>query len=253
MNYCNKLRDFFDMDITEKISSNFLNLSMKLSDIDPVEIQARYSKQISGKLLEMLSRIEDYQKKFENEHFAVTIHHTLYVTKNPKLASAKIAIAKDADEVAFILRESKDRQAECPHTASKCIEIINKWIKRDRLKFINSKATDCNKRDIFNKACFNTFVNFYDMKNNPKHCYKYDRTSSPSYSYSDIALRFIYDEIKKNPSEIVFYKQLKINLCNRSRHFVRFVKKLLLSMRLNVFQGENFLCEVYQPRRCNKP
>ena len=61
------------MDITERIGSNFLNLSMKLSDIDPKEIQARYPKAISEKLLDTLSRIESSQKEIENENFSIFI------------------------------------------------------------------------------------------------------------------------------------------------------------------------------------
>ena len=210
-NYSNKLIEFFNMDITERISSNFLNLSMKLSDIDPKEIQARYPKAISEKLLDTLSRIESSQKEIENENFSIFIHHNFYITKNPELATAKISITKNAENAAFVLRESKDRQTECPHTRNKIIEIINKWIKKDKLNFINPKAKDKNKINVFNAACFHAFINFYDMKSNPKYCYKYDRTSSPSYSYSDTALNFIYDEIKKNPNGImqVLYDKLK--------------------------------------------
>lgn len=211
MNYCNKLRDFFGADITEKISSNFLNLSMKISDIDPVEIQARYPKQISEKFLDMLSRIEDLQKALENEHFSIVVHHNFYVTKNAKLATAKIAIDKNADTAAFILQKSQDRQAECPHMIKNAVEIIKKWIKKDGLNFVNPKASKVEKLHTFNKYCFQAFVRFYDMKNNEKYCYKYDRTSSPSYSYSDAALHLIYDEIKKNPEGIMqaIYDKIK--------------------------------------------
>ena len=202
-NYGNKLLEFFNIDITEQISSNFLNLSMKISDINPEEIQARYPKQIAEKLLDTLSRIENFQKEIENENFAVFIHHNFYITKNEKLAAAKISISKNADTSAFVLRESKDRQAECPYTTKKIIDIINRWIKRDGLKFVNPKAKKEYKANVFNTACFQTFIKFYGMKNESKYCYKYDRTSQASYSYSDAALNFIYSEIKKNPEGVM--------------------------------------------------
>jgi len=211
INYVNKLLEFFDFDITEKISDNFLNLSMKMTSIDPEEIQARYPKQISDKLLDTLSRIEATQKEVNNANFAVVIQHKFYVTKDAKSATANISITKDATKAAFILRESKDRQAECPHTSKKIIGIINKWIKRDGLEFVNPKAREQNKLGVFNTACFQAFVKFYDMKSNSKYCYKYDRTSSPTYTYSDEALTFIYSEIQKNSTGIMqaIYDKLK--------------------------------------------
>ena len=203
INYCNKLNEFFNVDITDKISANFLSLSMKISEINPREIQARYPEPISEKLLDTLSRIENSQKEICHSNYAVLIHHNFYITKNPKLATTQISISKEADNAAFVIKESKDKQAECPHISKKFIEIINKWIKRDKLNFVNPKAREECKRHIFNMACFTAFIKFFDMKNNVNFCYKYDRTSSSYYSYSDAALHFVYDKIKEDPESII--------------------------------------------------
>ena len=94
-------------------------------------------------------------------------------------------------------------QNECPYRMQECLTIINKWIARDRLNFINPFTQDEAKRHSFNSHAFGLFVRFYNMKSNPKHCYVYDRNSAPTYSYSNAALRFIYEEIKKDPEHIV--------------------------------------------------
>ena len=127
------------------------------------------------------------------------------------MATAKISITRDAETAALILKDIKDRQAECPHTINKAVEIIKKWIRKDGLNFVNPKARKLEKVHAFNKYCFQAFIHFYDMKNNEKYCYKYDRTSSPSYSYSDAALHLIYEEIQKNPYGImqVIYDKIK--------------------------------------------
>lgn len=212
INYSNKLNEFFHVDITDKISDNFLSLSMKISEINPREIQARYPESISEKLLDTLSRIEHSQKEISNSNYAIFIHHNFYITKNPKLATTQISISKEADSAAFIIKESKDKQAECPHISKKFIEIINKWIKRDKLNFVNPKAREECKRQIFNTACFTAFIKFFDMKNNANFCYKYDRTSSPTYSYSDAALHFVYEKIKEDPENIMqkLYKKSEV-------------------------------------------
>lgn len=203
INYSNKLAEFFNVDITDKISNNFLNLSMKMSEINPKEIQARYPEPISEKLLDTLSKIEHSQKELGNKNFSIFIYHDFYITKNQKSTTAQISISKEASNAAFILKESKDKQTECPHIAKNFIMIINKWLKRDKIVFVNPKTRDDNKRHTFNKACFDVFVKFFDMKNNPKFCYKYDRTSSPTYSYSNAALQFVYEQIKQDPENIM--------------------------------------------------
>lgn len=212
INYCDKLRNFFDLDITNKISANFLMLSMKVSPIDPQEIQARYPESVSEKLIDLLSQIENASREIADDHFAISIHHDFCLTKDRKNATAEIAVTKEADKAAFFINNPKDGQKDYPHSAKKFISIINSWIKKDGLNFINPKTRAENKRHIFNMYCFQAFVKFYALKNDSKYCYKYDIMSQPIYSYSDVALRFVYDKIKANPENVmrVLYEKIEM-------------------------------------------
>ena len=51
LNYSNKLLQFFNEDITEKVPQNFLTLSVNMKEFDPEQISARYPKGISDRLL----------------------------------------------------------------------------------------------------------------------------------------------------------------------------------------------------------
>jgi len=51
LNYINWLIETFNIDITEKLGSNFLTLSVKLSAISETEIKAKYPKEIADKLI----------------------------------------------------------------------------------------------------------------------------------------------------------------------------------------------------------
>ncbi len=204
INYTNKLLEFFDQDITDNVPTNFLTLSIKLSPINADEIKARYPERIADKLLYAQKSVLDSTPVEGNNRYAVIIRHDLYITKKADLATASIAITKDASKAAFILKESKDMQKSCPYQRKKCIAIINNWIQRDNLNFINpSRSPEDSRYHSFTANHFNLFADFYNLKTNPKYCYSYDRSTTPLYSYSEAALQLIFDEIKKDPENII--------------------------------------------------
>lgn len=50
---------------------------------------------------------------------------------------------------------------------------------------------------------FSLFCDYYNIKKNEKLCFVYEIYSQPSYSYSYQAIEFIYDEIRKDPDNII--------------------------------------------------
>ncbi|WP_296956783.1 hypothetical protein, partial [uncultured Dialister sp.] len=95
-------------------------------------------------------------------------------------------------------------QLTCPYQRKKCITLINKRIKNNNINFINpSKNPDDEKYHTFNTNHFDLIVKFFQIKENPKYCYKYTGSSQTLYTYSDSALDFIMDEIKKDPAHII--------------------------------------------------
>lgn len=203
LNYVNKLLQFFGMDITEHLGSNFLALSVKLSDLSEEEIQARYPKQIADRIVASLSSVQQSMSTINNQNFAIPVRHDYYITKRADTATVSFSFTKDADKAALILKESKDRHNECPYTTANCIDIINKRIARDNLEFISPTSADPLRHGMFNKRHFQLFVGFYSMKDNEKYCYKYSHGGTTFYSYSMHAIDFIYAQIADNPSGII--------------------------------------------------
>lgn len=201
LNYSNKLIDFCDIDISTYVPQNFLTLSVNVDELSENKIKAKYPNQMAEKILRATKEIN----KLSNEHgsnFSISIIHDLLLTKNPKHASAKFTIASNADEAAYIIKDIRDPKETHKYTASKCINIINKWIKRDNLNFL-SLSSDKNKKNIFNMYHFNLFTSFYGLKGDIKYCYAYDVQSQPSYSYSQATIDLIFSEIKKDPENII--------------------------------------------------
>lgn len=203
LNYINKLLQFFDIDITTQLGSNFLTLSVKIDELSAESIQARYPKEIAARIMSAMTSIGQAINLEDNDKYAVTVRHEYYITKNRKEATASFAIAKDSEQAAFIVKELHDMQKSCPHNASDCVEIINKRIKRENIGFVNPSPKDDSKRHHFNKYLFDLFVKFYNLKQEPTYCYKYNIGASSFYSYSDKTINLIMDQIKKDPEHIV--------------------------------------------------
>lgn len=204
LNFTQKMLEFFQKDITETIPANFLTLSVKLSLIDPEEIQARYPKQIANRLLKSQKKIIESLPTNGNDRYAVLIKHEIYLTKKSDLATTIVSITKNASEAAYIFKEPKDMQKLCPHKRKKCLEIINYRLKKAHINFINpTKPENDEQRHVFNSYHFNLIEKFYNFKSNPKYCYKYENGTQPLYSYSESFLEKIIEEIKKDPEHII--------------------------------------------------
>lgn len=204
LNFSNKMLEFFDRDIAEKIPSNFLTLSIKLSDITESEIRARYPRQIADKIIKSRSDVQACAPLAGNEKYAIFIRHDFYITKKEKEATVKMGIVKDKENAAYILTKIQDPQNAYPYTRNRALEIINNIIRKEGIAFVNpTKEESDEKARRFNAFHFGLFVKFYNMKSDAKYCYAYKIGSQPQYSYSQRAIDFIVEEIKKDPGRVI--------------------------------------------------
>ncbi len=202
-NYIRILLKFFEIDITDKLGNNFLTLSVKMNDFSEEAIMARYPKQMATRIINAMSQVGKEILQENNENYAIHVKHDFYITKDIKAATAKIAFTKDAQNAGLILKEWHDMQNECPYTMNKCLDHINKRIKKGKINFINPATPHDDKRHAFNRFCFDLFVKFYNLKANEKYCYVYNRNQNPTYTYSMAAIDMIVEQIKKDPEHII--------------------------------------------------
>lgn len=208
LNYINKLSEYFGIDITEKLSSNFLTLSVKTDPFDETDIQAKYPKEIASRIIHSFKEISDSIANCSNENYAIPIRHDWYITKKKESASASVFITKDANAAAFILKDAKDMHKLYPYNMKKSLEIVNRRIKQERIPFRTNRSPF-----TFNKYHFGLFLNFYDMKSDPHYCYAYSINETNLFSYNDAALEFILSEIKKDPEHVI--QKLKDNITKK--------------------------------------
>lgn len=196
-NYNEKMAKFHNIDITEIVHQNFLTLTPTIKSFNQTEIIAKYPEEIATKLIKVSEDINELVNK-NNNNFSIKIEHFHYITKDIHKATSIVGISSDADTNVKIIKELKNPNDTHKYPAKNCIIEINKLIKRYNINLKYNKE-DCK----LNMYHFTLFCSYFGIKENPRFCFKYGITSQPMYSYSYQAIEFIFDEIKKDPENIL--------------------------------------------------
>lgn len=196
-NFVDKMMEFHNIDMTEVIPENFITLSVRLKALDETEIRGKYEKQIAEKLINLNNTIQPMIEE-NNSSFAIRVEHYHYATKKKSEATEKYYIDKDANEGVRLIKELKNPNETHKYNAKACIKELNKRIAKDHIDLLYAG----NKVEL-NMYHFNNFTTYFGIKENEKMCFTYQVTSFPQYSYSQQAIDFIYEEIKKAPDKIL--------------------------------------------------
>ena len=189
-NFVEKMEAFHNIDITNIVAYNFLNLSVSLDTFDEDVIKAKYPENLANKLIGINEEIAPLIKN-NNSNFAVRIQHEYYITKNKDAATAIVKIDNNSEIGIKIVKELKDPKVTHKYTAKKVKEKINKLLEKKGISL------------QINNADFQNFCRYYDIKNNTKFCYIDNLYPQPRYSYSQATIDFIFKEIEKDPENIL--------------------------------------------------
>lgn len=85
------------------------------------------------------------------------------------------------------------------YNAKTCIKELNKRIAKEGI-ILKYKDSAVEKINMYH---FNLFTTYFGLKENEKMCFVYQVSTQPQYSYSQQAIDFIFDEIKKSPNSIL--------------------------------------------------
>ncbi len=197
LNFNDKMMELHDIDMTEIIPQNFLTLSVSLKSLDENEIVAKYPEIVSKKFLTMKNTIETLET-MENSKFAINIHVSHYMTKDPKQADAVFRIAKEGEEPIAIIKDIKNPELVFKYSTKTSIETLITIIKRKKIS-LKYHGEDV----ILNKYHFSNLIKYYGIKDNDKFCWKYTVGNTTFYKYSQQALDFLADELKKDPEHLL--------------------------------------------------
>ncbi|SFL28931.1 Protein of unknown function [Lachnospiraceae bacterium KH1T2] len=196
-NFVDKMTEFHNVDMTKIIPENFITLSVRLKSLNETEIRGKYTEQVAEKIISINNTIEPMIEE-NNSTFAIRVEHYHYATKKKEEATEFYHIDKDATEGVRIIKELKDPNDTHKYSMKACLKELNKRIARDGIQLLyNGETVE------LNQYHFKLFNSYFKIKENEKFCYVYQISAQPQYSYSQQAIDFIYDEIKKAPSTLL--------------------------------------------------
>ena len=127
------------------------------------------------------------------------------ITKDINKATSVVAIDNALDVSVKVIKDVKNPNDTHKYSAKHCIQEINKLLKKSLIIPLY-KGEPCK----LNMYHFSLFCSYFGIKENSKLCFKYGITSQPLYSYSYQTIEFIYDEIAKDPNNILDNMKAKI-------------------------------------------
>ncbi len=196
-NFVDKMMEFHKVDMTRIIPENFITLSVRLKSLDETEIRGKYEEQVAEKLISIQHTLEPMIEE-NNSTFAIRVEHYYYNTKDRNQATEFYHIEKEAVEGVRIIKEIKNPNDTHKYSAKACIKELNRKIQKDNIRLLFNSV-----EVVLNMYHFNLFTSYFGIKENERLCFTYQISTQPQYSYSQQAIDFIYDEIKKSPSTIL--------------------------------------------------
>ena len=108
LNYSQKLFDYFERDITEKINSSFMTLVVNNEEINDEKILSKYGNNIFERYIKVKNETLQIINDNSNEKLAIKIDLNVKIVKDKKDAKTTFRIAQEGEEPVRIIKELKD-------------------------------------------------------------------------------------------------------------------------------------------------
>ncbi len=185
LNYSQKLFEYFERDITEKINSSFMTLVVNNEEITDEKILSNYGNNIFDRYIKIKNETQKIISDNSNEKLAIKIDLNVKIVKDKKDAKTTFRIAKDGEEPIRIIKELKDTNLTHCFNQKRVRELVIDNLKR---KGIEIKFTQYDLKLICDK---------FDLKSSEKYFYKHVLTNS--WGCTQQLVDFITDLFIKEP------------------------------------------------------
>ena len=199
-NFSEQIKRFHNIDLTNYVAQNFLTLTANLNMLTNEEIKAKYSSEMANQILKTRDKIHELTEDIHSNDLFIPLNINFYQTKNIKNADVVFSIDNTSNNKIQKIKELIDPAAKFTLSAKQLNKAINKQIQAKNIT-LNYKAG--NGSNEFNMYTLNLFNSFYSLKENNNYCYSF----AGFHRYSQQAVDFIVEEIKKDPNIIIKIKR----------------------------------------------
>lgn len=186
LNYLEKLKDWFGVNITDKISPAMLSLIFDIGKVTPVILKKRHGREISNFFDIKSSEIENNINSLADKKYCISVEYKLALVKNPKDADITLSAGPQGKFSGTIIEVPKDPSLTHPFRQIDCIDQIKERI------------TD---KAVFNSYDFQAILHKEKIRGNNRYHYRY--AAFGNNSYSPELVDFIVNKIKSNPNYLV--------------------------------------------------
>lgn len=195
LNFVNEINRYHKVDITKYIAQNFLTISSSYEPLTNEQIKLKYPAEIAEKFIQQANDIDVLMTEITSEKFAIGIKQNLYITRKKSEADFVVSIEKGSKNHVEVVKDLKDPSDTHKYSYSNVITAVQKRLGKKSIKIDYSKG--------FNTYVLKLIIDFYNIKSDSMYAYKHQIGKNEQYSYSELFVEFIVNEIQKNPTKFV--------------------------------------------------
>ena len=195
LNFVNEINRYHKVDITKYIAQNFLTISSSYEPLTNEQIKLKYPAEIAEKFIQQANDIDVLMTEISSEKFAIGIKQNLYITRKKSEADFVVSIEKGSKNHVEVVKDLKDPSDTHKYSYSNVITAVQKRLGKKSIKIDYSKG--------FNTYVLKLIIDFYNIKSDSMYAYKHQIGKNEQYSYSELFVEFIVNEIQKNPTKFV--------------------------------------------------
>lgn len=197
-NFDDKMHEWHGTNVSDNIPAHFLTLSMTPSPVSAEVIRAKYPPEIAERFLFDEAEIESEESELSSQRYSIVLRTEVAVVKNPKKADFTVAYDQSSDKKVRMAKVFQDPHNTHPLSVKMVVEHVNRALdKRGKSLVVNGAKKSFTTND------WRLFMNFYDMKNDPKMAYAHQIGNTTQYTYSMSVVEMIVERICENPSGII--------------------------------------------------
>lgn len=209
--YCEKLFDYFNVSINEKLSSNFLTLfipshynEIHISKKYPTSISKKYSK--VKKFVKTLIENSTDSNGYVNQNISLEYELKFKQVRNVEEADFKTCNVPIIEGELRVIKEKVpiDYSESHPYNRKNVIDKVNSELKKQMISFIPVSAKA---KKEFNTHTFKLYSNKFDIKNNISYCKEYKFGEEVRYSYSPALINIIIKNIMNDSAIFINIKK----------------------------------------------
>jgi len=181
LNYLDKIKEWFGISVTDKISPAMLSLIFDIGKVNPVVLKKKHGKEIADFFANKANEIENNIASISDKKYCISIEYKLALVKNPKNADITLSTGPQDKLSGTIIEVPKDPSLTHPYRQIDCIKQLKEKIAKEI---------------VFNSYDFQAILNKEKIRGNNKYHYCYKAFGNNSYSPE--LVDFIVKKIQAN-------------------------------------------------------